>query len=200
MAGSPHPPVKRVRSKLSLLLLAVALAACQTTSGTHKIYPAAGGPEGQPLPSPPAAEPRPLETPEVQPVTPPPLPDYPKSAEQISGGAVTSLMKQARQYREAGKPEQAAGVLERALRIEPRNYFVWSALGQAYLAEKNYVQAESVALKSNALARGNVYVALENWKTIAGARRARSDADGAAEADAQIAAIQAQLDAVPATP
>src|SRR3546814_20444286 len=83
-------------------------------------------------------------------------------------------MKRASDYRKAGQPDQAAGTLERALRIEPRNYFVWSALAQAYLAQKNYAQAESMAQKSNALARGNVYVALENWKTISAAASAQA--------------------------
>nr|WP_241696219.1 tetratricopeptide repeat protein [Solimonas terrae] len=110
-------------------------------------------------------------------------------------------MKRARQYRQDGQPDQAAGTLERALRIEPRNYFVWSALAQAHLAQKNYAQAESMAQKSNALARGNIYVTLENWKTIAAARNGQGDADGAADAAAQIAALQARLDAAqPDTP
>ena len=185
-----------MRSKLIIVLLAGVLAACQTTQGTHKIYPPAGGPQGEPLPPPPTA---PSATPIEPPVqAPPPVVNYPKSSEQISGGAVTALMKQARQYRDAGQPDRAAGALERALRIEPRNYFVWSALGQAYLAQKNYAQAESVAQKSNALARGNLYVTIENWKTIAAARQARGDADGALQASAQVESIQTQLDA--ATP
>jgi tetratricopeptide (TPR) repeat protein len=187
-----------VRSKLLVLLAAFVLAACQTTSGTHKVYPGDTGPEGEPLsPPPPPADAQPLEP---LPSLPQPLPDYPKSSEQISGAAVTSLMKRARQYRQAGQADQAVGTLERALRIEPRNYFVWSALAQAHLAQKNYAQAESMAQKSNALARGNVYVALENWKTIAAARDGQGDAAGAADAATQIAALQARLDAAQPTP
>jgi len=186
-----------VRSKLIIVSLALVLAACQTTRGTHKVYPPDSGPQGQPLPTTPAP------TQPVEPVAPPPepapkpLPDYPKTAEQISGSAVTALMKQARTAMKSGQPDRAAGSLERALRIEPRNYFVWSALGQAYLGQKNYLQAESVAQKSNALARGNIYVNIENWKTIAAARQARGDEAGAAEATAQLEALQAQLSAVP---
>ncbi|WP_051361823.1 tetratricopeptide repeat protein [Solimonas soli] len=189
-----------MRSKLIIVSLAAVLAACQTTQGTHQIYPPAGGPRGEPLPStpPPAAAPEPVAPPAAP--APKPLPDYPKSAEQISGGAVTALMKQARAALNAGQPDRAAGALERALRIEPRNYFVWSALGQAYLGQKNYLQAESVAQKSNALARGNIYVDIENWKTIAAARQARGDNDGALQASAQVEALQAQLSAAPAPP
>ncbi len=188
-----------MRSKLIVSVLALLLAACQTTSGTHKIYPGSGGPDGKPLSVPPPVQGQPYRPQEVLP-PPATAPSPPKTAEQISGAAVTSLMKSARQYRQASKPEQAAGALERALRIEPRNYFVWSALGQAYLAQKNYAQAESMAQKSTALARGNAYVAVENWKTIAAARQARGDAAGAAEAAAQLAALQAQLGAASAAP
>ncbi|MFT4045907.1 MAG: hypothetical protein QM661_04335 [Solimonas sp.] len=188
-----------MRSKLIIVSLATLLAACQTTQGVHQVYPPASPPQGEPLPSPP---PPPVAQSVAPPSseTPPPAVDYPKSAEQISGGAVTALMKQARQSLNAGQPDRAAGSLERALRIEPRNYFVWSTLGQAYLGQKNYLQAENTAQKSNALARGNVYVTVENWKTIAAARQARGDADGAQQASAQVEALQAQLSAKPATP
>lgn len=188
-----------MRSKLIVVTVALLLAACQTTSGTHKVYPGASGPEGEPLPATPQSDAEPLTVPEPLPQVQPPIPDYPKTAGQISGAAVTSLMKRASDYRRAGQPDQAAGTLERALRIEPRNYFVWSALAQAYLAQKNYAQAQSMAQKSNALARGNVYVALENWKTISAAASAQGDAAGAAGADAQIAAIQARLAAAAPT-
>ncbi|HEY9547101.1 MAG TPA: tetratricopeptide repeat protein [Solimonas sp.] len=188
-----------VRSKLIVVTVALLLAACQTTSGTHQVYPGTTGPEGEPLSTPPKPDAAPLQVPEVLPQAQVPIPDYPKTAGQISGAAVTSLMKRASDYRKAGQPDQAAGTLERALRIEPRNYFVWSALAQAYLAQKNYAQAESMAQKSNALARGNVYVALENWKTISAAASAQGDAAGAAAADAQIAAIQARLAAAAPT-
>lgn len=182
-----------MRLKLIVVIAALVLAACQTTSGTHNVYPGATGPEGEPLPSSPTPDAQPLQVPEPTPQVQAPIPDYPKTASQISGAAVTSLMKRASEYRQAGQPDQAAGTLERALRIEPRNYFVWSALAQAHLAQKNYAQALSMAQKSNALARGNIYVALENWKTISAASTGQGDAIGAANADAQIAAIQSRL-------
>ncbi|WP_143068949.1 tetratricopeptide repeat protein [Solimonas aquatica] len=171
-----------------LLLCALVLAACQSMSGTHQVYPTVPEPVIQPLPPPP-----PPATPRVLPA-PSPV-SGPRSAEDISGGAVSSLMKQARAYMGAKQPDRAAGVLERALRIEPRNYFVWSALGQAYLGQQNYAQAESMAAKSNALSHGNLYVSLENWKTIAAARQASGDKAGAQEAQATADAIQARLSA-----
>lgn len=174
--------------------MVLGLAACQTAPVKPTPAPQ---PAPQPLPTLPPIPERPVIT---TPTPPPPVLSAPKTAEQISGGAVTSLMKQAREYRNAGQPAKAAGVLERALRIEPRNYFAWSALGQAYLEQKNYTQAESMALRSNALARGNAYAEVENWKTIAAARQARGDTAGAAQAQTQIEMLQARLSAPPATP
>ena len=98
-----------------------------------------------------------------------------------------------RSQRAAGQPQQAQATLERALRIEPRNYFVWSALAQTHLDQKNYEQAASVAAKSNSLARGNLYVELENWKTIRAARVATGNASGAEQAQARIDSIQFAL-------
>lgn len=181
-----------MRARILIVLLVLGLAACQTAP--VKPPPVARPPPAQPLPTlPPIPEP-----PVSKPV--PPLASFPTTAEQVSGGAVTSLMKQARAYRAAGEPSKAAGVLERALRIEPRNYFAWSALGQAYLAQRNYAQAESMALRSNSIARGNLYVELENWKTIAAARQARGDSAGAAQAAVQIEAIQGRLSAASTRP
>ncbi|MGH8505276.1 MAG: hypothetical protein ACRETM_04845, partial [Stenotrophobium sp.] len=83
--------------------------------------------------------------------------------------------------------------LGRALRIEPRNYFVWSALASTYLDQKDYGQAENVAMKSNSLARGNIYVDVQNWATIRDARAAAGNVNGAAQAQAQVEAYQQQL-------
>lgn len=154
------------------------------------VYPAPQQPQ-QPLPSAPQ-QPVPID----QTAMIPPQktsPNYPKSAADISGGAVVSLMKQASQSRAAGKYDQASGALERAVRIEPRNYFVWSALARNYLDKKLYDNAESIALKSNSLARGNVYVELENWKIITEARQAQGDAIGAVQAQSRLDEIQRNL-------
>lgn len=157
--------------------------------------PTAPGPGQNPTPGASTAHtPTPLYSPPVA-VAPPPkvLPAYPKSADEISSQAVLSLMKQARSARAAGQFDQASGALERAQRIEPRNYFVWSALGRVYLDKKLYDNAESVAMKSNSLARGNVYVELENWKVIAAARQAQGDAIGALQAQVKVDEIQRDL-------
>lgn len=160
----------------AVALLALALVACSTSQGTRQSWPQdEPGIVVAPAPPPPQAEPQPA-LPEGGAQG---LPQYPRSAEDISGAAVTALMRQARTALDGGRPDQAAAALERAVRIEPRNYFVWSLLAQTYLAQNNAAQAASIAAKSNALARGNVYVERVNWRTIATARQALGDAAGA---------------------
>lgn len=180
------------------------LVGCASSTGERTGYP--GGntqpqpPVGTVYPAPqqPTAPQQPQQPVPIVPgdqtaMAPPPKPSYPKSAADISGGAVVSLMKQASQARAAGKYDQASGALERAVRIEPRNYFVWSALARNYLDKKLYDNAESIALKSNSLARGNVYVELENWKIITEARQAQGDAIGALQAQSRLDEIQRNL-------
>ena len=197
--------------KFSALASALALAACQTAMGRHEgtwppqqnpqqpvtkpVYGTVNPPVGEPIPiAPPASS----TTPGGESAIPPmPLPEkvspnFPKTADAISGPAVLSLLRSAQSLRSAGQYAQAAGSLERALRIEPRNYFVWSTLADTYLRQKNFDQAISVAQKSNSLGRGNVYVEQENWRIIRDARTAGGNAAGAAEAQARIDAI-AQL-------
>lgn len=180
-----------------LLIAVLCLAACASSEGQRRVW--GDQDPGYPV-LPPGATPPPKgmprdesQAPESGDVVPVP-PAYPRSAEEISGAAVTSLMRQARGALDAGQPAQAAASLERALRIEPRNYFVWSLLGKAYLAQNNYSQADNIATKSNALARGNVYVEIDNWKTIAAARAAMGDAAGRDVAEQRLDALQRQLD------
>ena len=189
---------------VSLLLF---LAGCQTAVGireTHKPAPiSVPEPIPSPLPGPVLGQPSPIAPPATTPpIINPALPDasalasYPQTPERISGSAVVSLLKQASAARSAGQSGQATAALERALRIEPRNYFVWSALATTYLQSKDYEQAESVAKKSNSLARGNVYVEQENWRVIHEVRIAVGDADGATLAQTRLDAIKQLLSSV----
>jgi predicted Zn-dependent protease len=55
----------------------------------------------------------------------------------------------------AGQLEQASALLERALRIEPRNPTVWHYLGLASLELGNTAQADAMAAKSRSLVAGD---------------------------------------------
>lgn len=152
--------------------------------------PAAGLPP-LPLPLPPGQEPVTAAPPLLE--TRPQLPAYARNADEMSGAAVVSLLRQARSASTAGKPQQAQAALERALRIEPRNYFVWSALAASYLDQRNYSQAIAVARKSNSLARGNVYAEYENCRVIAAASDALGDGAASLQAQARMDEIQRLL-------
>jgi tetratricopeptide (TPR) repeat protein len=170
---------------LLIVIATVALAACATSQGDKRIWP---------YPEPPVVTyPAPTAPPDQDTRVGPPVTAPPQTAEDVSGEAVTALMRQARTSLDAGKPDQAAAALERAIRIEPRNAFVWSLLGKTYLAQGNYPQAENVCSKANALARGNAYVQLDNWRTIRAARVAQGDTVGAAEAAQRIDALEQSL-------
>ncbi|MGQ0620815.1 MAG: tetratricopeptide repeat protein [Panacagrimonas sp.] len=194
-----------MKSRIVLLAFsAMVLAACASSSGRRESTwpypqpPVVTAPLPQatrpsdPLPNTPApvepAAPIPIE-----PEAPGNLPTAPQNAGQISGQAVLSLMKQADESQANGQFDLAASQLERAQRIEPRNYFVWAALAQVYLDQQQFDQAISVATKSNSLARGNAYVEIENWKTIAAARTAQGDSIGALQAEARVDELERVL-------
>ncbi|MDP3858900.1 MAG: tetratricopeptide repeat protein [Stagnimonas sp.] len=190
---------------LSLLL---SLAACaglspQAPGSPYPPPPASGQvPGGAPVPGGPAGGPvspgQPVPVPEVK---PPLLPSYPRNIEASGAAApVLSLVRSARDARKAGKPEAAASSLERALRIEPRNPWVWQALAGLHLQLGQAEQAESEAQKANSLARRNPWIEVENWRVIAAARSLRGNAAGAAQAEARHEDLQRLLIQPPLAP
>jgi hypothetical protein len=199
----------QMKLKIFVLSLTLVFAGCATERGvreSHRPVPQRPPVVASPLPAngdigapsaiaPPASEAPMIAAPVMPDVSQ--LATFPKNAESISGPAVIALLKQAADARSANQPGQATAALERALRIEPRNYFVWSALATTYLQTKDYEQAESVAKKSNNLARGNVYAEQDNWRVIHDARVAVGDAEGAAAAQLHVDAIQQLLSSAP---
>jgi len=84
--------------------------------------------------------------------------------------AIDKLMLDAKQWREKGQYVKAVAVLERALRIKPRNPFIWSQLAELRYTQKQYRQAESLALRSNQYAGNDIALKQSNWVLIANAR------------------------------
>ena len=99
-----------------------------------------------------------------------------------TSSAVSGLLKNAKNLNSKGKSPQAAALLERALRIEPRNAHVWNQLAQVRYTQKRYKQAESLALRSNQYAGQNRALRKNNWNLIADARAATGNNPGAATA------------------
>ncbi|MDZ7736098.1 MAG: tetratricopeptide repeat protein [Gammaproteobacteria bacterium] len=92
----------------------------------------------------------------------------PEPAEQPqASSAVVALLETAREQAAAGDDEQAAAHLERALRIEPKNPWLWHRLGVLRLQQGDYQAAIDLANKSNALAAGNRRLMAGNWELLA---------------------------------
>lgn len=96
--------------------------------------------------------------------------------------AVIALLERADAESRAGRHEAAGASLERALRIEPRNPWVWEELARERLAEGHYDSAISMARKSNSFAGGKHRVQAVNWQVIGKARVAQGDTKGAEDA------------------
>ena len=146
----------------------------------------------------PAATAPPTAEPQLQPPgsTQPPAGMQPIEPPQRSAmsenRAVVSLLDQAHADADAGKRGAAGASLERALRIEPRNPWVWQELAQIRLADGQYDQAVSMARKSNSFAGGKRLVQAINWQVIGKARVAKGDTAGAEQAFKQASDLAQQ--------
>lgn len=96
--------------------------------------------------------------------------------------AVIALLDRAELDSKAGRREAAGASLERALRIEPRNPWLWLQLAQVRLAEGQYAQAITLARKSNSFAGRQPLLQSGNWQVIGQARVAQGDTAGAEQA------------------
>lgn len=103
---------------------------------------------------------------------PPPAP--PREPE-AGNPAVVALLNRANQESGAGRHDTAAASLERAIKIEPGNPWLWHRLAVTRLAQGRAGEAASLAAKSTALAAGDPALQAENWLVIARVHRARGE-------------------------
>lgn len=96
--------------------------------------------------------------------------------------AVVALLDRARMDSVGGNRGGAGASLERGLRIEPRNAWLWHELAQLRLDEGKYAQAISLARKSISFAGGDRRLQAANWRVIGDARVAQGDSAGAEQA------------------
>jgi hypothetical protein len=94
------------------------------------------------------------------------------TAPSDENAAVLALLGSAEQSMSAGRPGEAAVLLERALRIEPRNRTVWHHLGRARFELGDYAQAEAMAAKSHTLAAADRSLRTRNVELMAAAQKA----------------------------
>jgi predicted Zn-dependent protease len=98
-------------------------------------------------------------------------------ARRAPKGTVVALLSQARYQQNAGNPERAAAVLERALRIDPKNARLWYELARVRLLQGKLSLAESLATKSNALAGHDEELREDNGRIIDAVQQQRQTAD-----------------------
>ena len=96
--------------------------------------------------------------------------------------AVIALLDRAQRDNNAGEREAAGASLERALRIEPRNSWLWLELAQVRLAQGQYAQTITLARKSLSFAGHQPRLQSESWQVIGRARVAQGDRAGAEQA------------------
>ena len=108
----------------------------------------------------------------------------PKPEEPVMSGnkAVIALLDRARLDTGAGQREAAGSSLERALRIEPRNAWLWHELAQLRLAQGQYAQAISLARKSISFSGRERRLQGLNWRLIGNARIAQGNPTAAEQA------------------
>jgi hypothetical protein len=119
------------------------------------------------------------------PTAPPPSVAYAPPPAAVSTSlppAADTLARQAEQQRQSGDYVGAAATLERALRIAPREAYLWNRLARVRLEQGLPAQAQNFASRSNSLS-SDATLKQDNWQVIAAARRASGDAAGAAEAE-----------------
>jgi predicted Zn-dependent protease len=125
-------------------------------------------------------------------------PVVPKT-EMSSNKAIIALLDRAELDNKAGKREAAGASLERALRIEPRNAWLWHELAQLRLTQGQYAQAITLARKSTSFSGHEYRVQAMNWRVIGNARVAQGDSAGADEAFKRATELErsAQLEKIP---
>ena len=97
--------------------------------------------------------------------------------------AVDELMASATQAEQAGEADRAAMMLERALRIQPRDPELLQQIAEIKLQQGEYEQALNFAVRSYDVGPKVGEICSRNWRTIALAKERLQDNPGAAEAE-----------------
>lgn len=126
-----------------------------------------------------------------RPISPPP-PDFEMSPPKYASPAIAALMADARNSSEAGNLDAAAVTVERALRIEPRNAYLFYELAELRLKQEKPRLAEELARKSVLLSAKDTQLKKQGWLLIAQARQTQGDEQGAAAARTKAAALDVE--------
>ena len=103
-------------------------------------------------------------------------------APQAGNSAVVALLESAREAEGAREYGRAAAALERALKVDARDPWLWHRLAAIRFRQGRHAEAEALALRSLSLRRAGRDLDTMNWRVIAAARRVQGDEEGAREA------------------
>lgn len=101
----------------------------------------------------------------------------------LENPAVTELLADASAAESNGRYEQASMLLERALRIQPRNPEILQNMAEVQLQVRDYEQALNFAVRSYDLGPRVGEICSRNWRTIAVSREHLGDHGGSVEAE-----------------
>lgn len=99
--------------------------------------------------------------------------------------AISELVMNAEKHSNAGDLGSASVMLERALRISPRDGHLTFKLAQLRLKQSQPRLAEDLAKKADLLAAGDTALKKQCWLLIAQARRLQQDSSGAEQAQSK---------------
>lgn len=85
---------------------------------------------------------------------------------------VLAFLEQAESQAASGNSQQAIASLERGIRVKPKDPWLWHQLGVLKLRTQQWLDAISIAEKSNSLAGKNRQLTIGNWQLIAEAHEA----------------------------
>lgn len=103
----------------------------------------------------------------------------------LQNPAVKRLVAQANTAEGAGNLDQASGLIERALRIEPQDPQLLQQMAEIKLQEADYQQALNFAVRSYESGPRVGEICSRNWRTISVARESLEDLSGSVDAEAR---------------
>ncbi len=101
----------------------------------------------------------------------------------LQNSAVQELLADATGAETSGDYNQAAVLLERALRIQPRNPEILQQMAEIQLQQRDYGQALNFAVRSYDIGPRVGEICNRNWRTISVAREHLGDRKGSVEAE-----------------
>ncbi len=104
---------------------------------------------------------------------------------------VQALADAASQEKQAGRFDNAAGLYERALRIEPGNAGLWTALADLRYDQEQFRQVVALTAKSNTLAGDKQALRIRNWRLMGDARKELGEDQAAKAAYDRAEALEA---------